>query len=274
MIRSVDPAAKESVHLCSFPVCDETKIDADLEKSMDEVLNIVILGRAARNASGLKNRQPIGSMFVRTDKEEKLAPFYIDIIEDELNVKKVEFRDDVSDFTAYTFKPQLKTLGPKYGKNLGVIRKYLSEIDGSNAMNELNTVGMLKFTAPDGTAIELGKDDLLIDAAQKGGFVTEEDVHTTVVLDTNLSEELVREGYMREIVSKVQTMRKEAGFEVTDHIMVTYEGSSVLYDVIDAYRDSISHDCLADRVEQTTPSGYTKSWEINGEILEIGVQKL
>ena len=213
-------------------------------------------------------------MFVRTDKDEKLEQFYIDIIEDELNVKKVEFRDDVSDFTAYTFKPQLKTVGPKYGKNLGFIRKYLSEVDGSAAMNQLNAEGALKFSAPDGTAIELGRDDLLIDSSQKGGFVTEEDLHTTVVLDTNLSEDLIREGFMREVVSKVQTMRKEAGFEVTDHIEISYEGSAVLYDVIDSYRESIGHDCLADKVEQTEPYGYTKSWEINGEILELGVKKI
>ena len=239
---------------------------------MDEVLSIVILGRAARNASGLKNRQPIANMYVRSDIE--LDDFCKDIITDELNVKNVEFREDISDFTAYTFKPQLKTVGPKYGKNLGFIRQQLSEIDGHAAMEELKKDGAIKFTAPDGTAIELAKEDLLIDASKKDGYVTQEDLHTTVVLDTNLTEELVNEGFMREIISKVQTMRKEAGFEVMNKIVITYEGSEKLYDVIKLFGDIICHDCMADSIEQRTPEGYTKEWDINGETLNIGVKKI
>ena len=271
MVCSVDKSAKESVHLCSFPKADESMIDTELEKSMDEVLSIVILGRAARNASGLKNRQPIAGMFVRSDME--LGAYYKDILKDELNLKNVEFRDDLREFTAYTFKPQLKTVGPKYGKNLGFIRQYLSEIDGSAAMDRLNTEGVLKFDAPDGTSIELTKDDLLIDSAKKGGYVTEEDAHTTVVLDTNLTEDLVAEGLMRELISKVQTMRKEAGFEVMDHIVISIKSTEKLLSAVNKYKDTILHDCMADALNEETPHGYVKSWDINGEEAEIGVEK-
>ena len=271
MVCSVDKSAKESVHLCSFPKADESMIDVELEKSMDEVLSIVILGRAARNASGLKNRQPIAGMFVRSDME--LGAYYKDILKDELNLKNVEFRDDLREFTAYTFKPQLKTVGPKYGKNLGFIRQYLSEIDGSAAMDRLNTEGVLKFDAPDGTSIELTRDDLLIDSAKKGGYVTEEDAHTTVVLDTNLTEDLVAEGLMRELISKVQTMRKEAGFEVMDHIVISIKGTEKLLSAVNKYKDTILHDCMADALNEETPHGYVKSWDINGEEAEIGVEK-
>ncbi len=272
MVCSVDSSAKESVHLCDFPVCDESRIDKTLEQSMKEVLSIVILGRAARNASGLKNRQPIANMFVRSDME--LGEYYKDILRDELNLKNVEFRSDLREFTAYTFKPQLKTLGPKYGRNLGFIRNYLSEIDGSAAMDELNEKGSICFNAPDGTPIELTRDDLLIDSAQKDGFVTEEDAHTTIVLDTNLTDELKAEGFMREVISKVQTMRKEAGFEVMDHIVISYRSSAKLDAVIQQYSDVITHDCMADRIERGNPHGYTKTWDINGENAEIGVEKV
>ena len=271
MVCSVDKSAKESVHLCDFPVSDESMIDTELEKSMDEVLSIVILGRAARNASGLKNRQPIAGMFVRSDMV--LGDFYTDILKDELNLKNVEFRDDLREFTAYTFKPQLKTVGPKYGKNLGFIKQYLSDIDGSAAMDTLNTEGTLKFNAPDGTAIELTKEDLLIDSSKKDGYVTEEDAHTTVVLDTNLSEELVAEGLMREVISKVQTMRKEAGFEVMDHIVISIRTTGKLLQAVDKYKDTILHDCMADELREEAPHGYTKSWDINGIDAEIGVEK-
>ena len=271
MVCSVDKSAKESVHLCSFPKADESMIDVELEKSMDEVLSIVILGRAARNASGLKNRQPIAGMFVRSDME--LGAYYKDILKDELNLKNVEFRDDLREFTAYTFKPQLKTVGPKYGKNLGFIRQYLSEMDGSAAMDKLNTEGVLKFDAPDGTSIELTKDDLLIDSAKKGGYVTEEDAHTTVVLDTNLTEDLVAEGLMRELISKVQTMRKEAGFEVMDHIVISIKSTEKLLSAVNKYKHTILHDCMADALNEETPHGYVKSWDINGEEAEIGVEK-
>ncbi len=272
IVRSADKSAKESVHLCDFPCCDASRVDMDLEKSMDEVLSIVILGRAARNASGLKNRQPIANMYVRSDIE--LDEYFKDIILDELNVKNVEFKDDISEFTAYTFKPQLKTVGPKYGKNLNFIRQQLSEIDGHAAMQELKTNGVIKFTAPDGTGIELTKEDLLIDASKKDGYVTQEDIHTTVVLDTNLTEDLIKEGFMREIISKVQTMRKEAGFEVMNRIVITCEGSEKLYEVIEEFGDVICHDCMAESIEQRTPEGYTKQWDINGEALNIGVMRV
>ncbi|MDD5833236.1 MAG: isoleucine--tRNA ligase [Clostridiales bacterium] len=272
MVCSTDPSARESVHLCDFPVCDNSRIDKELEQSMKEMLSIVILGRAARNTSGLKNRQPIANMFVRSDME--LGDYYKDILKDELNLKNVEFRSDLREFTAYTFKPQLKTVGPKYGKNLGFIRQQLSEIDGSAAMDELNEKGALSFTAPDGTAIELTRDDLLIDSAKKDGFVTEEDAHTTVVLDTNLTAELINEGLMREIISKVQTMRKEAGFEVMDRIVISYQGSEKLDAVVESYGSVITHDCMAERLEKAIPHGYVKSWDINGESAEIGVEKV
>ena len=272
MIRSVDKSAKESVHLCDFPVYDASKVDAKLEQDMDEVLDIVILGRAARNTSGLKNRQPIGKMYVKA--KHALADFYVEIIEDELNVKKVEFRDDVRAFTSYTFKPQLKTVGPKYGKNLGFIRQHLTDIDGNAAMDELNQNGVLRFNAPDGTEVALTKDDLLIDVSKQGGFVTEEDLYVTVVLDTNLTPELIDEGFMREIISKVQTMRKEAGFEVMDHIRIYVKGTEKTDKVAEQYRGSICHDCMADELLLDKLGGYQKNWDLNGENVTLGVEKL
>ncbi len=272
MVRSVDKGAKESVHLCSFPEADESMIDAELEKNMDGVLDIVILGRAARNLSGLKNRQPIANMFVKSDVS--LDDYFKDIISDELNVKNVAFRDDVSEYTSYTFKPQLKTVGPKYGKNLNFIRKYLSDIDGRLAMESLKKEGALCFEAPDGTQIKLEKEDLLIDSSKKDGYVTQEDMHTTVVLDTNLTEELIDEGFMREIISKVQTMRKEAGFEVMNHIKISCVGSERLYKVIEKYGKDICKDCMADDIAIAEPEGYTKEWDINGEQLNIGVKRV
>ena len=272
MVRSVDKSAKESIHLCDFPKEDESMIDRDLEQSMDEVLDVVILGRAARNASGLKNRQPIGRMFVKA--ERPLDGIYVDIIKDELNLKSVEMRDDVREFTSYTFKPQLKTVGPKYGKNLGFIKQYLTDINGNEAMNELNDKGVLSFAAPDGTQIELGRDDLLIDVSKQGGYVTEEDRNVTVVLDTNLTEELINEGFMREIISKVQTMRKEAGFEVMDHIAIGMTGSDRITGIADMFRETICHDCMADEISFSELRGYRKEWDINGEKVELSVEKL
>ena len=272
MVVSVDKEAKESVHLCDFPVADETKIDTELEKCMDEVLDIVILGRAARNTSGLKNRQPIGTMYVKAGRE--LADFYVEIIEDELNVKNVEFKDDVREFTSYTFKPQLKTVGPKYGRDLGAIKQYLAEINGNKAMDELNTAGALKFTAPSGTEVELTRDDLLIDVSQEGGYVTEENQNVTVVLDTNLDQELIDEGFMREIVSKIQTMRKEAGFEVMDHIVIYCQGTDKLKSVIGKYENSILGDCMANEINLDKLTGYEKDWDINGEKVRLGVEKV
>ena len=271
MVRPVFGDAPESVHLCSFPLKEDDKVDAELEKYMDSVLNIVILGRAARNTSGLKNRQPIGKMFVKS--EEQLGEFFKEIIEDELNVKEVEFRDDVSGFTAYSFKPQLKTVGPRYGKNLNYIRTYLTEMDGAAAMAQLNSEGALRFNAPDGTEIVLEKDDLLIDVSEKGGFVTEENLKATVVLDTNLTDDLIDEGFMREVISKVQTMRKEAGFEVMDRIHIRYTGTEKLNSVIARYGDTIRHDCMALDIVSGEPAGYVKQWNINGEEICLGVEK-
>ena len=272
MVRSVDKDAKESVHLCSFPVADEAQTDKELERDMDEVLEVVILGRAARNASGLKNRQPIAKMYVKA--QNTLSDYYVEIIEDELNVKEVIFSDDVREFTAYTFKPQLKTVGPKYGKNLNAIKAYLSEIDGNKAMDDLNRDGCIKFTVSGNVEVELTKDDLLIDVSQKDGYVTEEDNKTTVVLDTNLTPELINEGFMREIISKVQTMRKEAGFEVMDHINIYATGSDKVNEVINESKAEICHDCMADDIKTDCMAGYEKDWDINGEKVRLGVEKI
>ena len=198
----------------------------------------------------------------------------MDIIKDDLNLKSVEMRDDVREFTSYTFKPQLKTVGPKYGKNLGFIKQYLADVNGNEALNELNNKGVLSFDAPDGTRVELGRDDLLIDVSKQGGYVTEEDRNVTVVLDTNLTEELINEGFMREIISKVQTMRKEAGFEVMDHIIIGFKGSERITGIAESFKDTICHDCMADDMRFDSLSGYQKAWDINGEQVELSVEKL
>ncbi len=270
LVRNIDQTAPESIHLCDFPTVHEEMIDKDLEEKMDEVLKVVVMGRAARNTAGIKNRQPIGRMFV---KGKVLPEFYQEIIEDELNVKKVEFTDDVRAFTSYSFKPQLKTVGPKYGKQLGNIRKALSEIDGNMAMDTLNEKGALAFEF-DGQTVELTKDDLLIDMAQMEGFVAEGDNTMTVVLDTNLTPELIEEGFVREIISKVQTMRKEAGFEVMDHIVIYQQGSEKIGEVLNANQDTILNEVLAERIVCGELSGYTKEWSINGETVTLGVEKV
>ena len=270
LVRNIDQTAPESIHLCDFPTVHEEMIDKDLEEKMDEVLKVVVMGRAARNTAGIKNRQPIGRMFV---KGKVLPEFYQEIIEDELNVKKVEFTDDVRAFTSYSFKPQLKTVGPKYGKQLGNIRKALSEIDGNMAMDTLNEKGALVFEF-DGQTVELTKDDLLIDMAQMEGFVAEGDNTMTVVLDTNLTPELIEEGFVREIISKVQTMRKEAGFEVMDHIVIYQQGSEKIGEVLNANQDTILNEVLAERIVCGELSGYTKEWSINGETVTLGVEKV
>ena len=270
LVRNIDQTSPESIHLCDFPTVHEEMIDKDLEEKMDEVLKVVVMGRAARNTAGIKNRQPIGRMFV---KGKVLPEFYQEIIEDELNVKKVEFTDDVRAFTSYSFKPQLKTVGPKYGKQLGNIRKALSEIDGNMAMDTLNEKGALVFEF-DGQTVELTKDDLLIDMAQMEGFVAEGDNTMTVVLDTNLTPELIEEGFVREIISKVQTMRKEAGFEVMDHIVIYQQGSEKIGEVLNANQDTILNEVLAERIVCGELSGYTKEWSINGETVTLGVEKV
>ncbi len=270
LVCSVDKNAPESVHLCDFPKVNENLIDKELEASMEEVLDIVVMGRAARNTANIKNRQPIGTMYVRA--ERPLAEMFQAVVADELNVKKVEFKEDLSDFTSYTFKPQLKTVGPKYGKLLNGIRAHLSELNGREAMKELENTGNLSFDI-DGQNVVLSKEDLLIDTAQMEGYVTEEDNMVTVVLDTNLSQELIEEGFVREIISKVQTMRKEAGFEVMDKIVVYSAGNEKLEGLMKTYRDEILGDVMATDVRFDEMKGYTKEWNINGESVTLGVEK-
>ena len=270
IVRKVDGNTPESVHLCDFPEVNESWIDAELESDMDEVLKVVVMGRAARNAANIKNRQPIARMYVKADHE--LSRFYVQIIEEELNVKQVIFSDDVREFTSYTFKPQLKTVGPKYGKLLNRIRQTLTDIDGSAAMDTLNEKGQLTFDY-DGQEVVLTKDDLLIDVSQKDGYVTEEDNYVTVVLDTNLTPELIEEGFVRELISKIQTMRKEAGFEVMDHISVFQDGNDRIAELIKAHADEIKTEVMADHISIGAMSGFVKEWNINGENVMLGVEK-
>ena len=270
IVVNVDKNAPESIHFCDFPEVNEEWIDTKLEEDMDHVLQIVVQGRACRNTANIKNRQPIGKMYVKAAFE--LSDFYKDIIADELNVKEVVFTDDVSAFTSYSFKPQLRTVGPKYGKKLNAIRQYLGSVDGNAAMNELKTTGKLTFDA-DGDQVELLEEDLLIDAAQMPGYVSDTEYETTVVLDTNLTPELVEEGFVREIISKIQTMRKEAGFEVMDKIAVSYEGTEKAEKVFADNASTIADETLALEVTKAVPAGYTKEWKINGEAVTIGVEK-
>ena len=270
LVKSVNTDAPESIHLCDFPAVDEAMIDEKLEQDMGEVLDIVVLGRAARNASGIKNRQPIGQMFVNG--EAALTDYYKQIIEGELNVKDVIFKDDVSDLTDYTFKPQMRILGPKYGKDLGKIRNILANLNGSAAKKELDANGFLTIELNDGK-INLLPGELLIDMSQKEGYVSQADHGVTVVLDTNLTPALLEEGFVREIISKVQTMRKEAGFEVTDHITVYEEGNDKIKEVMTKYTDEIKNDVLADDMCLDAEGGYSKEWDINGEKVRLGVEK-
>ncbi|MDD7209359.1 MAG: isoleucine--tRNA ligase [Lachnospiraceae bacterium] len=270
LVRSVDKDAPESIHLCDYPAVDESMIDEQLEKDMGEVLDIVVLGRSARNTSGLKNRQPIGRMYVKA--ENSLGEFYKQIIEGELNVKEVLFKDDISDLTSYTFKPQMRILGPKYGKDLGKIRKILSEIDGSAAKRELDAKGFLTIEL-NGDRIELLPEELLIDMSQKEGYVSQADRGVTVVLDTNLTPALIEEGFVREIISKIQTMRKEAGFEVTDHITVSENGNDKIREIVSKYSKDIKNDVLADEIRLDAEGGYSKEWNINGEKVKLSVEK-
>ena len=270
LVRSVDKTAPESIHLCDFPAVDEKMIDTELENDMDEVLKIVVLGRAARNSASIKNRQPIGNMYVKANKA--LSDFYKEIIEDELNVKAVTFKDDVSEFSDYVFKPQLKTVGPKYGKHLNAIREYLSNVNGREAMNTLKTEGALKFEA-DGTEVSLAEEDLLIETAKSDDYVTEADAVVTVVLDIQLTEELLEEGFVREIISKVQTMRKEAGFEVMDKITISVANNDKVAEIMKRNEETIFHDVLATDVQYGEVKGYTKNWNINGEKVDLGVEK-
>ena len=270
LVRSVDKNAPESIHLTDFPKVNEEFIDKDLEVSMDEVLDIVVLGRAARNSANIKNRQPIGNMYVKA--ENVLSPFYVEIIEDELNVKAVEFKDDVEEFVSYSFKPQLKTVGPKYGKLLGKIKESLSNLDGHKAMQELNADGALNFDF-DGEKVVLGREDLLIETAKNDNFVTEADNKVTVVLDIRLDDALLEEGFVRELISKIQTMRKEAGFEVVDHIVLSQCGNDRIAEIIKKNEAVIKNDTLADEIVYNNVEGYTKDWNLNGEHTSLGVSK-
>ncbi len=271
LVRSVDKDAPESIHLCDFPTVNEAWIDKDLEADMKELLEIVVLGRACRNTANIKNRQPIGTMYVKAEK--KMDKFYTDIIADELNVKEVKFADDVESFISYSFKPQLRTVGPKYGKLLGGIRQALTDINGTAAMNELRTNGVLKLDI-NGNDVELTEEDLLIETAQTEGYVSESDGETSVVLDTNLTPELIEEGFVREIISKIQTMRKEAGFEVMDKIVVYAHGNDKIQDVMKAHEDEIKSEVLADEMVLGETDGYVKEWNINKEAVTMGVKKL
>jgi isoleucyl-tRNA synthetase len=270
LVCSIDKNAPESVHLCDFPEADQGQIDKELEANMDEVLKVVVMGRACRNTANIKNRQPIANMFVKAPF--KLPDFFADIIREELNTKEVTFTDDVRDFTSYSFKPQLKTVGPKYGKLLGGIREALPKLDGNAAMDELNANGCLKLDIK-GQEVVLLNDDLLIDTAQIAGYESLQEGEITVVLDMNLTPELMEEGFVRELISKIQTMRKEAGFEVTDRILIYASGNERIEEILKKNADGIQSEVLADEIVLKSVDGYVKEWNINGETVTMGVKK-
>ena len=271
LVRSVDASQPESIHLCDFPKVEEEHVDKKLEADMDIVLKAVVMGRACRNTANIKNRQPINTMFVKAEYE--LTDFYKDIIADELNVKKVVFTNDVREFTSYTFKPQLRTVGPKYGKQLGAIKKYLEELDGNAAMDTLQKDGALKFTAGD-VEVSLTEEDLLIEMTQKEGYVTEADNSMTVVLDTNLTPELIEEGFVLELISKIQTMRKDAGFEVTDHIRVAFADNDKIEEIAQKHEKEIAGKVLADALSVKNELSVAKEWNVNGENVKISVERV
>ena len=270
LVKSINADAPESIHLCDFPTVNEAFIDSELEKNMDAVLKIVVMGRAARNTANIKNRQPIGKMFVKA--EFTLSDYYKEIAKDELNVKCVEFTDDIREFTSYSFKPQLKTVGPKYGKLLGGIKAELEALDGNKAMDTLNAGGNIEFSV-NGENVSLSKEDLLIEMVKKEGYVSENDNVMTVVLDTNLTDELIEEGFVREIISKIQTMRKEAGFEVMDRIKVYSKNSDKIAEILNRNKEELMSEVLADDVIIGETLGYEKEWNINGEDVTLSVMK-
>ena len=271
LVCSIDKTAPESVHLCDFPVADEAHIDPELEANMDEVLKIVVLGRAARNAANVKNRQPIANMYVKAP--QALSEYFTDIIRDELNSKQVTFTEEVDGFVSYTFKPQLKTVGPKYGKLLGAIRQQLSSLDGQAAMKELKETGALHLDIEGDTDVVLTSDDLLIETAQSEDYVTEQDNEVTVVLEIKLTPELIEEGFVNELISKVQTMRKEADFQVMDRIIVYAMGNEKIEQILSAHKEEIESAVLANDIVLGSTSGYTKDWSINGEKVTMAVEK-
>jgi isoleucyl-tRNA synthetase len=271
IVCTVDASAPESIHLCDFPVVDETRIDKELEQDMDEVLKVVVMGRACRNTANIKNRQPVAQMFIKAP--HALPEYFVEIIRDELNVKNVEFTQDVSAYTSYNFKPQLKTVGPKYGKLLGKIRQALPELDGNAAMADLKTNGVLKLVF-DGEEVLLTPEDLLIETAQAEGYISENNGDISVVLSTVLTPELIEEGFVRELISKIQTMRKEAGFEVMDKIRVSVKDNEKIQTVMQKFEKEIQTDVMADEIVYETSVGYSKEWSINGEAVTLGVEKL
>ena len=271
IVVRTDSAAPESIHLCDYPKADASLIDTALEERMEDVLKIVVLGRACRNTANIKNRQPLGKMFVKADFT--LPPFYTQIIAEELNVKEVLFTDDVRAFTTYTFKPQLKTLGPKFGKQLNTVRTILSALDGNKAMDELNASGTLRITV-DGSDALLTREDLLIESAQAEGYESCADNGITVVIDTKLSQALIEEGYVREIISKIQTMRKDAGFEVMDHIRVYAAGNEKIRRTMEQNSAEIKSEVLAEELSFDTAEGFEKEWNLNGEQVTFSVKKI
>ena len=271
LVKSIDDQAPESIHLCDYPEVKTEWIDSELEKNMADLLEAVVMGRACRNTANIKNRQPIAKMFVKSDFV--LDTFYQEIIEDELNVKEVVFTDDIADFISYTFKPQMRTVGPKYGKLLNKIKTALAELDGNGAMQELRSTGELKL-AIDGQEVVLSEEDLLIDTAQMEGYVSESDNAVTVVLDTNLTPELIEEGFVRELISKIQTMRKEAGFEVMDRIRIGVEGNDRISEIFGAHGEQIRSEVLADEIRINETTGYVKEWKINSEQVVLSVEKV
>jgi len=270
LVCNIDSSAPESVHLCDFPKADKLHINKELETNMEEVLKIVVMGRACRNTANIKNRQPIGGMYVKAAAE--LPELFTEIIRDELNTKKVIFTADTASFTSYSFKPQLKTVGPKYGKLLGGIRQVLSALDGNKAMDELKSDGSLKFDI-EGAEVILLESDLLIETAQMEGYVSEQDGEITVVLDTKLTPELIEEGFVRELISKIQTMRKEAGFEVTDKIAIYVSDNERIDGIFKSNTDIIKSEVLAVDIVSGSTGGYIKEWNINGETATLGVEK-
>ena len=271
LVKSINASAPESIHLCDFPEVHENWIDPKMEEDMADLLEIVVMGRAARNTANIKNRQPIGTMYVKS--EFQLSEFYKEIIEDELNVKEVVFKDDIADFISYSFKPQMRTVGPKYGKLLNKIKTTLSELDGNKAMAELKSTGELKLDI-DGQEIVLLEEDLLIDMAQMEGYVSESDHTITVVLDTNLTPELIEEGFVRELVSKIQTMRKEAGFEVMDKIRVYAKDNDKIVSIMKNHGDEIKSEVLAEDIVTGETKGYEKEWNINSEKVTMAVERI
>ena len=271
LVCSVDKSAPESIHLCDYPQVHEEWIDSALEDNMAHLLEIVVMGRACRNAASIKNRQPISKMYVKSSWT--LSVFFKEIIQDELNIKEVQFTDEISDFITYSFKPQLKTVGPKFGKLLNGIRTALGEIDGNKAMAEIRSTGQLELNI-DGASVVLLEEDLLIETAQMEGYYSETDNGITVVLDTNLTPELIEEGFVREIISKVQTMRKEAGFEVMDKICVYVKDNQVIKEVVEKHKNQIASEVLAQEIILDQTEGYVKEWNINSEKVTLAVKKL